>query len=321
MLIKGIKNLSILDYVEAYKDLENFCIENVGPLIIGEFGDPSCPSISDLDVFICLKDENFKQQKDAILNYINEREIRTYLFFHDPLIVSEEMLRLLSNFHSLYNFEISYNPQNIKITKTTKEAENLLNIIWTSFMLVTGTSVLINKKYTTRDKLLVLKNICQSIHNIDPSSDALEFSVNLRNQVLRGNLTNQDVNDSFVKKLNELFTKTNEIKIENLKKINNRQKYKIGKNRFIIASKSNSFSISEDGFNIYLNQVFLDFYKQFYYKKTNNSIIKNYISNAQRLNRITKKYDTDFPFISPFSFQFFRTDNKFKIKKIIYSLS
>ncbi len=321
MKVNGIKEISRLEYIEAYKDLEKFCVSNLDPLVIGEFGEPSCPSISDLDVFICLKKENFKVQKEAIINYINKSETKKYLFFHDPLIVSEEMLNLLPDFHSLYNFKITHNPNKIEIKKATKEAENLLSIIWTSFLLVAGTNILVNKKYNTRDKLLVLKNICQSIKNIDPNSNALKYSHNLRNQVLKGNLLDEDVDNSFRKKLKELFKKTNTIKIEHLKPINSRKKYKIANNQFIILGKSNSFTINKNKVYIYLNESFFGLFKQFYYKKTNNVDIKNYIYNAQTLNNIVKKHKVSFPFVSPYSFQFFRTDIKFKIKKIIYSLN
>ena len=74
----SIKALTQKDYEFAYKELQEFCINNFDVLMIGEFGDASCPSISDLDVFICLKDKNFEFERIAILNFINENCIRKY---------------------------------------------------------------------------------------------------------------------------------------------------------------------------------------------------------------------------------------------------
>ena len=77
MKVNGIKEISRLEYIEAYKDLEKFCVSNLDPLVIGEFGEPSCPSISDLDVFICLKKENFKEIDEEDVS-VESKNIQIY---------------------------------------------------------------------------------------------------------------------------------------------------------------------------------------------------------------------------------------------------
>ncbi len=81
--------LTISQYTAIYRELEEFCIKNTKVLLFGEFGNASFPSISDLDVFICLKDESFISDYNKIINFIDSDKTRQYVFFHDPLIIPE----------------------------------------------------------------------------------------------------------------------------------------------------------------------------------------------------------------------------------------
>ncbi|GGZ89298.1 hypothetical protein [Algibacter mikhailovii] len=316
----GIKILNLEDYRNAYNDLEQFCKTQTKPLIIGEFGDASCPSISDLDVFICLQKNDFQENREKILNYIKKDEIRSYLFFHEPFIISEEMISLIPNFHSLYGLKITYNPSSIEIVKPSAGSKLMLNIIWTSFLMVTGLHVITNEKYSCRDRLLVLKNICQSIDNIDSSHKALKFSSELRFSVLKGKVLPKDVNEIFIIKLSELFEYSNDIVIDQLERYSRRTRYCINNRLEILLSNNNKFLIEEKGYKVYLNDTFFNFFQQFYYNKSNNIILQDYIKNSQNLNCILRAKGVEYPFVTPFSFHFFRDDIKFKLKKAIFFL-
>jgi hyperosmotically inducible protein len=137
---KELKILENKDYVKAYKELEGFCIENTQLLLFGEFGNASFPSISDLDVFICLKDQNFKEDYLNIIKFIDKDEIRQYLFFHDPLMLPESLLPYFKKFHTTYNLNFSY-----KINDLNISAEVQYRILW-------------NKKICSKDIIIKTTN-------------------------------------------------------------------------------------------------------------------------------------------------------------------
>lgn len=313
------RKLEIIDYSKAYKDLEEYCVQNTNLILFGEFGNASFPSISDLDVFICLEDQNFLEDQHKIIDFIDSDEIRQYLFFHDPLIISESMLKFLKQFHTLYNLNFTYNKKNILITDSNTEQQELLNSIWTTYIMVIGPGILINPKLDIRDKLLVLKNICQSIVNIDPDSDALYFNKETRKQAINGLLTLVDVNKIFKTKLIELYQISENLQFGNIIDLK-RKKYKIERNMIIVKDDQNSFSFKEGKIYIHLNPEYFNFFSQFYNKASMNPRIQIYIENAISLNKLCRKIKISYPFIAPFGFLFYRNDVKFYVKKIILAI-
>lgn len=307
------------DYIRAYKDLEKFCFNNTKILLFGEFGNASFPSISDLDVFICLKDQNFLQDRDKIINFINSDDIRKYLFFHDPLILPESLLIYFKEFHTAYNLKLSYNPNNISFIESTIDQKKFLNKIWTTYLMGIGPGILTSPKLSSRDKLLVLKNICQSIENIDSNSDALYFSEETRNRFMNNKLTLLEVNEILNIKLNELYKKSENIQFG--KNIGSKKdRFKVERNKIIVRDDHNSFSISQGEIIMYLNPENFNFFNQFYTKSSANNQIQNYIDNAVKIDKFCKSINTPYPFITPFGFQFYRTDIRFYLKKKILSI-
>ena len=315
----NFRKLEINDYSKAYKDLEEFCIQNTNLLLFGEFGNASFPSISDLDVFICLKDQKFSEDRNKITDFIKSDETRVYLFFHDPLILPESTLDYFKQFHTAYNLELSFNRNNVTILDSTKVQKKLLNNIWTTFLMGIGPGVLMNYNLSIRDKLLVLKNICQSIVNIDPDSDALDFSREIRKQAVNEQLTLVEVNEIFKIKLNELYQKSENVQFGNNIELR-KNMYKVERNKVIVRDDHNSFSISEGKISIHLNSENFNFFIQFYNKTSTNIQIQNYIDNAIRMNKLCEKVNTFYPFITPFGFHFYRNDIKFYMKKKLLAL-
>jgi hypothetical protein len=316
---KELKILENKDYVKAYKELEGFCIENTQLLLFGEFGNASFPSISDLDVFICLKDQNFKEDYLNIIKFIDKDEIRQYLFFHDPLMLPESLLPYFKKFHTTYNLNFSYKINDVKIPESDPQQLKLLNTIWTTFLMRIGPDILKTSKFSIRDKLLVLKNICQSIENIEPESKALHFSNKVREEALKGNLTMSELNNIFKTKLDELFFESEKVKISeeiDFKK----DKYKIGRNEIIVNTLRNSFSFEDELTFIRLNADFFDFFSQFFYKLSSDSLIQTYIDDALAVKAICKKMKINYPFVTPFAYQFYRKDFKFHLKKILLNI-
>jgi len=141
-----LKKLNDGDYSKTYKDLERFCKENTDLILFGEFGNASCPSISDLDVFICIADDNYHKAHKLIIDFIDADELRCYLFFHDPLIIPESFLKNIQYFHTCYNLHFTYNRNNIHVNTPSGNQLNLLNSIWTTFLIGIGPSILADSK-------------------------------------------------------------------------------------------------------------------------------------------------------------------------------
>jgi hypothetical protein len=294
--------LTNTDYSEAYKDLEEFCVENTNLLLYGEFGDASFPSISDLDVFICLKDEEFKDDKAKIIKFIESDENRKYLFFHDPLIIPLTLLPYLNKFHTTYNLKLSFNLNGVDIPKKDQNQINFLNIIWTTYLIGIGPSVLINKKFGVREKLLVLKNICQSISNIEQSTDELLFSEEVRLKAFENELSLKEVENIFKEKLHLLNSKFKLGKVNF--KHRNKNLFRLANDKTFIKDLVNSFDTSNNEITIRLNSEIFDLFTQFYYKKSEDSLIQNYIDDSKKVYSLCKKMNIKFPFITPFGCQF-----------------
>jgi hypothetical protein len=314
-----LKKLESNDYAKVYNELEEFCVKNTNLLLFGEFGNASFPSISDLDVFICLKNQNFLEDHHKIIDFINSDEIRQYLFFHDPLIIPEDILIYFKQFHTAYNLKLSYNKANIIIQDSDPDQQELLNSIWTTFIMGIGPGILIDSNFSVRDKLLVLKNICQSIVNIDSDSDALSVSKKIRIRAINEELSIVEVNEVLKNKLNELYQKSGNLHFESNIEVG-KNKYKVERNKVIINDDNNFFSISADKIYIHLNPENFSVFSQFYNKISENVRIQNYIDNAIRINKICNKMNIPYPFITPFGFQFYRNDVKFYIKKKFLAL-
>ena len=312
----SLLNLKKSDYSQAYKDLEEFCLKNTNLLLFGEFGDASFPSISDLDVFICLKDLEFIDDRAKIIKFIESDDTRKYLFFHDPLIIPLTLLPYLNKFHTTYNLKFSFNLKGVIIPRKDQNQIHFLNIIWTTYLIGIGPSVLINKKFGVREKLLVLKNVCQSISNIDQSIDELLFNEEVRMKVFKNELSLKEVENIFKEKLillNSKFT---------LGKINfkhNRKKIlRLANDKTFIRDVVNSFDTSNNEIIISLNSEIFELFIQFYNKKSEDSLTQNYIDDSKKVYGLCKKMNIDFPFITPFGCQFFSVGiRSFLYKKLI----
>lgn len=314
------KYFKYIDYRRIYKELEVFCIKETDPLLIGEFGDSSFPSISDLDVFICLKDHEFAKQKERIVTFIDSSLDRQYIFFHDPLILPESLMPYFRGFHTAYNLNLTYQNGDNLISEINVEQLEILNTIWTTFLMSTGPEILVSAESTSRTKLLVLKNICQSISNIDHTDEALLFSDELRKRYFENKLNDEDIHVSFQEKLNELYFKSNELKIFKDYIPIKKSKYRVARNRTVMLSNINSFIIKDDKIQMRLNPQFFNFFSQFYYRKSYNNLVQEYIDNSAKVWKICKSIDLKYPFIIPFGLQFYRTDLKYNIKKRIFSI-
>lgn len=315
-MLNSFVKLSKFDYDNALNKLFKNASFDSNMILWGTFGSVSYPSISDIDLFVCFKDKNFRKSKKELLKIIRTDELLNYLFIHDPLFVSESMLSYLPSLHTLYNLNFTYNPKNYILNKPSKSYLELLNDIWTTFLIPVSLRVIRNRNhYTPRFKILLLKNLHQSLANWG-LKDYLNHSVLVRDKVLSNSLMIEELDYYFYIAVNKI--------IENLHNISQKQyEYTISNqyrlNRTLIMSKSDTNSYLDENriSTLKVQPGIVNMFEQFYYKKNSCSLIKAYKQSAKKVWQISKQTDTFYPFVSPFGFQFYREDLCFKLMKIL----
>ena len=309
-------NLTDSDYKSAYNRLQEFCQENVGLIQFGEFGDASFPGISDLDVFICLADNNFSGDQQKILSFITKDETLLYLFFHDPLIIPYSLLPHLRKFHTCYNLSLSVSEVEDIVQPVHTEYLTFLNDIWTTFLISLGPSLLMNEGFGARDYLLAHKNVCQSIYNLDGASDSLTVSRNVRDEYVKGNKSREWVRSIFRRELDTLYKITSDL-LTDYDGLNTKGTSSISTatiKHFHLGTE-NSYRFGNGIVNIHLTDALFSFLGHCYRGKSDNDLVSQYLSDCVMAYKICKRLGTDFPFISPFAYNFFRDDAKFILKR------
>ncbi|MCK0123655.1 hypothetical protein MWU76_04525 [Gelidibacter sp. F2691] len=183
----SLQEKAVSDYERAYRDVEKFAIAN-DAIAVGQFGEIKHPGISDLDVFVCFKDDDYKDGEEKMRSFIEQNGKFTYYFTHPTICISESMLEYLPYVHTVYNLNLTYNPQNIALNSVTNpKYKNTLNILWTLFLLPGAAHELEHiSKVPLRDLLLRLKNVHTSVDNINKllgiKSNGVALSNTIRNK-------------------------------------------------------------------------------------------------------------------------------------------
>lgn len=221
---------SIEDYQNAYKIVEEFAI-NIDAIMVGQFGEIKHPGISDLDVFICLKDEDYKKGQEDIRLFIEHNADLSYVFTHPPVCIAESMLPYLPFVHTINNLKLSYNKESLSL-KNSLSANYIatLNTIWTLLILPElAYEAPLTDKTGLRDMLLRLKNAHTSLYNLQvinkENSKALETSRRLRDTVFSDYETTRIKTE---KELKEVYQKLSNYKL------NSKQKYCIVGRRLLL---------------------------------------------------------------------------------------
>lgn len=313
---KTYLKLGLEDYKMAYSVLEAFCLENVSVVQFGEFGDASFPGISDLDVFICLEDRNFAEDRKKILEFISKDETLEFLFFHDPMILPSGLLPYLNKFHTCYNLSLTVSNTQDQPEPATEEYLNFLNTIWTTFLLSLGPVFLESNSFEERDYLLVHKNLCQSIHNLDSSLNYLSLSSNVREEYVNESKSREWVLTVFKRELDTLYEVSGNLASGyNTGKRESINTISTARTRHFHRANSNSYQLKNTALHIGLVDGLYDFLSQFYHRKSDNELVSQYITDTAIVDKICKQLQVSFPFISPFAYSFHRNDFKFVLKK------
>lgn len=208
----SFRRMETFQYDVAYGQIEDRA-KVLGALVVGRFGNISCPSISDLDVFICFSDYDYVKGVRDITEFIKGSVELQYLVIHPPVFVSVAMLPYVHYLHTLADLKITH--QTIKFSPNSNvsdEYSRFLNSVWTFYFYKYASSVKDNLSYhSTRSLTLLLKNLHTSIENVysllnEPSA-ALEKSKEVRHEVLKDGVAARSlVEKSVLEAFSELAT-------------------------------------------------------------------------------------------------------------------
>lgn len=322
MSSNDILTLEAHDYAEAYARLETFAMQNDRLLMLGQFGEVRNPSISDLDIFVCYEDEGFIDSRQKLIEFVRSDSILNYLCSHDPLIIPLSMLRYLPQLHTVYGIRFSFNRNpEVLLAKSDSGYGGFLNVIWATSLIPAVVAVLAEPvQYCDRYKLLLLKNVHQSIANFDALSGALERSLELRNKVVNGQAGTFEIDSEFRKAV-LILLKTIDEKVDmgQLSPIKGRA-YKVSANVTFALAKHSGFELKErGGYRIALSRKLFSLFEDFFYSSgvRQNRDFDLFVDASMNAYTICQKYGFAYPFAPPFYFAFFRNDLKFKIRKIV----
>lgn len=281
----SFEDKTIDDYTNGYTLIENFAIENQA-IIVGQFGNVEFPGISDLDVFICFEDENYKKGCELVWQFILSRSDLNYLFTHEPVFVAKSMLKDFKFLHTLYDLEINYNPKDIKLNLSlNKNYRDFLNILWSySFVRSSQQIKESHGKYINiRLLLLTLKNVHRSIDNLEKifnleSSNPLKESEIARQLWLKNGKT---ARTQIEKCLINAFIKLDEI-LSHLDLILNCSTQQIQVDNMFYSWGSENISNSKENDKIiYLNKLYFNLFYE---------IIHSSGKSGRRYFKALKKY-------------------------------
>lgn len=281
-----IKNTA--DYEETFQKIKDISIENKA-IIVGQFGSIKYPSISDLDVFICFEDKDYKQGCKAVDSFIKTDKMASYLFTHSPMYVCKSMLHDIKFLHTLYDLKIVYNPLQIKIDiKLDTDYQNFLDDAWSYLIILAMNDITKNIKYVDiRTLLLSLKNAQTSVFKIEErlgiSSNELEINHDIRVIVLKEGLKSRKLVEQ------EYLRVYQKLKLLLLKLDKNvlipKKEFKISNINYIAATKTENIK----GQNIiYVNKVFFNLIFKIFKQSDDNS--KRYYNTVKKNLKIHKKY-------------------------------
>lgn len=320
---KDIKSYRNTDYVEAYNKIETYCSGYGGLVMLGRFGEVGTPSISDLDVLIVLTDTDYINARSEILKFIKFDPDLSYLFVHEPLIIPNSILDQTPYLHSLENLILSYNPDNLQFSVPSKNYIELLQILWTTFLVPIAISILQNPhQFGVRFVFHVIKNLQTSavnlakITNIHPLPD--EDTITIRKEFLDNRKGCRDVYDFLELKLNQIFSFFDVLSQQRaLSARTNVMTKSIPINWTTTArfSRRSGYEASSRNTNIFLSEYLYWLLIQLGRRRSTWQDLQIYIDCSLAAFSKLKSMQVDYPFIFPFGYRFYRDGFLFKIKK------
>lgn len=241
------------------------------------FGNIGSPGISDIDLFIVVSSKgNFEKIKKIILkNLRNSSKYSDYLYYHDPIIVTEKEAPYTKFFHTTKNLKLLYgNKINFKDIKNP-----LIEKLWNTFFYRTYLNEHKKNIVSERRLLLILNNLSESIRYNLSEKEGKKFKdkvERIRKEVLSGN----NKSDSEKRLLDE--------GINILKKLEQNKFINKSSPKKIIWDKRRSFFIASNKLKLIDFKIIKIYLFPFYYFNERNNY-KELISKFIKENNLGKE--------------------------------
>lgn len=158
-------------------------------LSIGSMGEMTDAGISDIDCIMVVENDRLYDAYREFGDWRSKSDIRKYLFFHFPVLVTERMCVHLPFLHTLHSLKWLHNTSDIG--QLNPGYAYYLDIIWATYILSIALNMWSNPgSQSLRKALLILKNIHISCDKMkqsnEPSGIYLERSRLLREKAVDG---------------------------------------------------------------------------------------------------------------------------------------
>jgi hypothetical protein len=185
------------------------------------FGKIGFPGISDIDLFVVVSEGNFEKKKKIILDEINKSsKYSKYLYYHDPLIVTEKEAPYAKFFHTTKNLKLLYGKRIL-----FKKVENkFIYSLWNTFFYRTYLNEAKKGFSSERRILLILNNLAESIRYNLNKKRGEEFKKRVREvreRVLKGEDASKQEENLLSK--GSFLIKKSELEKQKNKNINSRE--------------------------------------------------------------------------------------------------
>lgn len=170
-----------------------------GEIAFYQFGEIKTPGVSDIDLLMVVKDENWKQARHKAQSIINSSGLLSFLFIHEPVVACESLVPCLPFLHTFENcryLQGTWDPlAQVSIEIQDENARFMRHVVWNSFMRI-ATLELENSSIGLRRALILMQNLLTSAHFgnlflIEPISISLSTK-RIRDEILSASLFEQE---------------------------------------------------------------------------------------------------------------------------------
>ena len=169
-------------YIDIVEEFAECFGKNSQVKAIGQFGCVNYPGISDLDLLVITQNDSAESIVNIFNEWVKKKPERQYVFFHPPLIITENMLSYLTYLHTIHGLYWISGSHDYVVDSTFLDSK-FLDIIWVSFLVPIAVKLLYHERVNNlRKLLLVANNMVKSISTFSFRPSDLNLASNVTNK-------------------------------------------------------------------------------------------------------------------------------------------
>ena len=291
-------DLSLEKYNYCKDRFENLC-HQVGILNsnIAYFGEITDIGISDIDALVIGRPKQINNLKYLFEIERQKNNLFSYVFWHKPVFIIDELIDHLSYLHTLKNLNfLNYNSLSSNLIE--KKDNLILHHVWWSFISIFIVGILKSKNVSLRFVAMIQKNLSTTEKYFSKQDNLLDdITTIFRNKILNYKITD-NLNSFFLDQLSracnsiEKFQKTDEVPYS----------YKFVPNRSTICLSSKLHKFSNISFlkMIHIPMMYNQLGLQYLDIISLENEFTSYIERSKNAQKICFQQNIEYPFISPF---------------------